>query len=78
MSFIDNTGKDAFDIDVLVGGGEFKPHAQAIHCGSAGDVTAVTAAGTTLTWTVAAGSIIPCAIKEVTASTATGLIGYLP
>ena len=73
-----NIARDAFDVTALVGGGAFTPHAQAIYCGTAGTVTAVTAGGTTLTWTVPAGGMITCAIQNVTAATATGLIGYLP
>ncbi len=78
MSFINNTAKDGFSIDALVGGGEFTPHAQAIYVGVGGDVTGVTVEGTTLTWTVPSGGTIACAIKNVTAADATGLIGYIP
>lgn len=50
---------------------------RAILVGGAGTITVTTYKGTSITITVAAGSIIPLAVTHVTAATATGLVGLV-
>jgi len=78
MSFLQNVASDALAItpgpDALL-----KP-VGAIRCGDvAGDMTIITPKGTVVTFqNVQVGETINCPATHVTASTATGLVGYIP
>lgn len=50
---------------------------KALFIGGAGDITVTTLLGTSITFTVPAGSILPLVCTHVTAATATGIRGLV-
>lgn len=50
---------------------------RALFIGGAGTVTVTTYKGSSVTFTVSAGAIIPVAVTHVTAATATGIVGLV-
>lgn len=55
----------------------FATPVRSIYIGGAGDITVTTFRGTSVTFTVPAGFILPLVCTHVTAATATGLRGFI-
>lgn len=64
-------------IEITAGASPLPRVVRAIFVGGAGDITVTTWQGTSITFTVPAGFILPVVCTHVTAATATGLRGLI-
>ena len=74
-SIADAPALDAFPITPSAS--PFATVARAIYVGGAGDVTVTTWRGTSITFTLPAGTVLPLVCTHVTAATATNIRGLI-
>lgn len=70
----DSPALDGFNI--TPGASPLAVPARALFIGSGGTITVTTWRGTSLTFTVTSGSILPLVVTHVTAATASNIIGF--